>query len=411
MKQTDRIMKVTALLLFAALLCYLGIYLVRAIRSPLQTAEVVGTTVQESASAYGIAVRGEIILETYKSNINVSALDGLRVAKGAPVAVSYGSSAAMLRAGRIRELELEIMRVRTLLGAMSSAEDITVRDTAVRAALYDLTSAVSRHDLSELDSHSLRLRSLVFNNGGETVTEADLATLQGELNRLVSAGDVDTVPVLAPESGIYTNIVDGYEHLTYQNMRYFTPDELRHAMELRVEPSSSSIGKIVTSSSWHFICVMDAESAARLNPPANTSGTAVIEFGRYYSTPLKAKVVSVGAAVDGECVVIFECGEALVETLAMREVAAEVIYAEHSGMRVPNPALYVNENGTVYLYTLTGQQAERRKVKIVYSSESFALVENDFTEEEKQNPPAYALRPGNIVIVNGRDLYDGKVVR
>ena len=411
MKQTDRIMKVTAVLLFAALLSYLGVYLVRAIRSPFQTAEVVGATIQESAPAYGIAVRGELILETNKSNIDIAALDGLRVSKGAPIAVSYGSVEAMLRASRIRELELEIMRVRTLLSALTSAEDLSIRDSAVRAALYDLTSAVSRHELSELDSHSLRLRSLVFDNNGENVTEADLTSLQSELNRLVFAGDVDTVPVLAPEAGIYTNIVDGYEHLTFGSMRYFTPDELRHAMELRIDPPSSSIGKIVTSAIWHFICVMDVESAARLKPPENTSGTAVIEFGRYYSSPLKVKIVSVGAAVDGECVVIFECNEALVETLAMREVAAEVVYAEYSGLRVPNPALYFDENGSIYIYTLTGPQADLKRVRIVYESDSFSLVENDFTEEEKQNPPDYALRSGHIAIVNGRDLYDGKVVR
>ena len=402
MKRTDTIIRIMSALILTALLCYVGVYLFRSLHDPLRTAEALDMTVRESASASGIVIRDELIVETSRKNLDISAAEGVRVAKGAEIAVSYGSAEAVARASRLRELELEIMRVRTLLSTLTTAEDISARDAAVRSAIYDFTWSVARRELGELDSLSLRLRSLVFANKDEMVTAEDLGALESEYWGLAFASDVDMIPIVAPEAGVYTSIVDGYEHLSYDGTRYLTLENLRELMDSHEDVSDSAIGKLVASSSWYFACVMDEEPAARLKELDDAGKPAVLEFGRYYSSSVKAEVLSIGAVEDGECAVVFSCAEALVETLAMRHVAADVIYAEYSGIRVPTEALYEDEDGTMYIYTLTGLQAERKDVDIVYEAEGFYLV--------KSGTQADSLRSGNKIIVGAKNLYDGKVV-
>ena len=49
---------------------------------------------------------------------------------------------------------------------------------------------------------------------------------------------------------------------------------------------------------------------------------------------------------------------------------------------------------------MTGMQAERKIVQLIYAGEEYCLLSSDGTD---------ALREGNEVIVQARDLYNGRV--
>jgi len=409
MKRTDTFTKITAVLLFTAILAYIGVYLVRSAADSVQTAPAVASTLRETGAAAGIIIRDELVIESDKENIDVTASEGERIAKGAVVAMAYGSDSALERANRIRELELEIQRAETLLSSLTTAEDLTTRDAAVRSAVLGLSAAIARHDLSELDRRCLSLRSLVFNEEAETITQAQLDSLKFELAGLRSSYSPDTVEIAAQSSGIFSTILDGYEHLKAESLAGFSPDRLRELMEDRRVVSPKAIGKLICSFDWYFAAIMPAEDAARLREDR----TAVLEFARYYSGPVTTRVVDIGRPEKGECVVIFACSEAMSETLAMRQVSAEVIFDEYSGIRVPKKAVRVEEDGSLYVFTTTGMLVEKKYVEIVYDAEDYYLM-------RPAPPPGTAsdaivdtssfLREGNRIIVSGKNLYDGKVL-
>lgn len=405
MKKTDRITKAITVLLFAAMVIYLGASLIQYTSDNTRTAAAYTTTVEIVGSATGLVVRSEETLESGEENLSVTAADSKRVSKGAVLAVSYQSAVALERATRIREVELEITRVKTLLSAASSAEDLSARDAALKSAVRSLSSVTARHDLGELDNACQMLRSLLFDSDKQSVTQADLDALEMELSSLISIAAEDTVQITAANSGLFTTIIDGYEHLTPDSLNNLTTDSLRKLFDDGREVSSRAFGKLIYSQVWYFAAIMPEGVISTLDSEGKSyvrqGNELKLDFGKYYSSPITAAVESVSEAKNGECVVIFSCSTALAETLTMRTVAVDIVFAEYNGIYVPSEALYTDEEGDCYVFTVTGKQAERKNVTVVYDGGDFVLVTSS---------GANALHDGNEIIVSARELYDGMML-
>lgn len=395
MKRTDTVIKIAIALLFAAMLAYMGVYVLRALRDPLQTALAVETTIRRSGHAAGIVVREEQVLVNHRRHYSLVAEDGKKVAAGTVLAVAYDSALALERAGRMRELELEIALGEAVLRGRQNTEDLLSYDTAVRAAVMDLAADIASHNFSELDRHCLSLRSLLFSDAQTDVTPEGLDALRRELEVLRNSSTSDTVSLASAQSGLFSTVVDGYEHLKRADLEGLTPDGLRGLIGSRREAAGGAYGKLVTGFQWYFAAVMDHGDAQNLS----RGDSASLEFGRYFSKALDATVVSVGFP-DGnnQCVVVFSCGSAMADTLAIRQVTAEVVFEELHGICVPYEAVHA-EDGQAFVYTVTGFVAERKDISILCDTGEYYLA-----------AAGGALRAGNDIILGGKDIYDGKVL-
>ena len=97
------------------------------------------------------------------------------------------------------------------------------------------------------------------------------------------------------------------------------------------------------------------------------------------------------------------CTRNLSETTLLREQNAQLVQTSSAGLRIPKEAVRVEEDGKIGVYCLSGLQAKFKPVTILFEGESFYLVEYD-------RGNAAAIREGDLVIVAGEGLYDGKVV-
>lgn len=406
MKKTDLITKITAALVFLALVCYLGIYFWRSVKDPVITAPAVYTSVRAEALVSGIVVRDETPLVSDAAYISLSVPDGRRVAKGSAVAVTYGNREAAARAERIRALELEIRQAEAVLSGLVSAEELSARNTAVETAAWSLAAAVARHEVLLVEEQSLNLCSLLFANQSQTVTAGDLIVLRSELEKLRSVASSDTEEIAAPAAGIFSTLLDGYEHLEISSLRSLLPEQLREMMELQQAAPEGAIGKLVGSSRWYFAALIDAEDFLAVGANMRVGSSATLEMGRYYGLPLEVRVEDIGRVVDGSRVVVFSTTQALGDTLAMRKATATLVAEAHSGIRVPKEAVQTEESESgellQYVYTLTGVQAEKKYIEIVWETEDFYLV--------AEGVEGGALREGNEIIVSDKELYDGKIM-
>jgi putative membrane fusion protein len=310
-----------------------------------------------------------------------------------------GSEAGLQRANRLHELELEVSRMSAALDELDSAADLTTRDESLGTVVRELTGAVARHELTELEESSLNLRSLLFSNAAAGVSKAELRELQRELDSLRSSSDGDTRALAAEEAGVFSTLVDGYERLSAADLEDLTPAKLGELMDTEPDKPAEAFGKLVTSHQWRFAAVMSASDAENLT----VGRTATLNFGRYYGAEIYAKVLSISAPEDGNVAVVFLCDTALADTLAMRCVPANVVFAAYSGIRVPAEAVQTDaETGENYVWCVTAMQLERKRVTVLYSDEDMALLAVENTAD--------ALRIGNTVVVSGRDLYEGKIM-
>ncbi len=399
MEKTDKLIKGVGVLLFLAMLAYLGYYAWNSLTNSVQTALAVSTTVTISTPVSGIIVREEATLTSSEPNLYIIAEDGCMLASGATAARAYSDEAALERAGRIRELQLEISRVETALYGATS-EDIAIQAEAVQEAVISLSSAVARHELDGIDVCCLGLGSLVFGDGAEDATAEQLEALKSELFGLLTNSTTDTRNITTDRSGLFSTMVDGWEQFTVEDVKNITPETLRSLEEAEPSVPESAYGKLVTSYTWYYAAVVDGEYATGLEIGDNVE----LNFSRGIRGGVSATVYNLGPEDDsGDRVVVFSCNTAQADTLSLRKTQAEVIFSVYSGIRVPTEAIHVDEeDGSLYVYVMTGLQAERKNITVVYEDEDFCLAEVE--------PEADALREGNEIITKARNIYDGKVL-
>ncbi len=398
MKKTDNFTKTIAVVMFAAAALYLFGWLWRSTHENMVTAPVEAVTITDSAQADGIAVREETLLTADKQYISVQAEDGKAVAKGAVLAVSMNSEAALSRMNHIAELKLEIQSLTAVLsGASSSESDAAARDADIRAAVLALSGSVARHDLTGVASSSMDLSTLVFQQDSAADGQSQLAALSKELAGLQSSGSGETADIKAAAPGIFTRNADGYEDLTPKSLENLTVSGLSAIFASRQPVASSVFGKLVTDAKWYFAADLDTAHAAMLT----VGKTAYLEFPRYYNDRIPVKVESVSPADGGKCAVVFSCERALSDTLSMRRATAEILFSEVSGLRVPLKSVHVDEDGS-YVYCLTAQRVEKKYVDILSTEDDCYIV--------SVGSEANSLRENDTLIVSGKDIYKGKVV-
>ena len=399
MKKTNTFTNIAMFVLFAAMLVYLGVYLFRSTQQSYATAPAVLVTVSESGQASGIVVREEQVIASDKEFLSLSVDDGKEVASGGEIAIGVDSKAALDSASRARELKKEIDYVSSLLSRAGSASGASDRDSDVRSAILQLNAAVSAGSTSELDDLCMDLSSLLFGSATGTVSQGDLDALNAELHQLENAG-AGRGSITAPAAGLFTSTTDGYESLTPDMLENLTPDGVDALERTTPATPANAIGKLVTAKKWYFASVMNKADADRLN----LNGSATLDFPQHYTGTVSATVMSKSEpGGSGEVAVVFACNAALSDTLAMRKTTADVVYSEHTGLRVPLKAVHMDDDGQAFVYVVTAAQLEKKPIEIIYQTDDYCLV--------AQSAESNALRAGNEIVVTGKGLSNGQVVK
>ena len=211
-------------------------------------------------------------------------------------------------------------------------------------------------------------------------------------------------------------MVDGYETvLTPESLADLTPSALESVTA--DESVQSNVGKLVRGETWYYAAVLTAEEAEELEKAAD-AGELYLRFAQGVDTDLPVTLESIGPEENGQAVAILSGELYLSQLTLLREQSAQIIFSSVEGIRVPREAVRLvtetteNEDGTVTettvtgVYCVSGREAEFKPVEVLYSNENFALVEADIAS----NQELLRLRPGDEVIINARDLYDGKVI-
>ena len=399
MKKTNTFTNIAMFVLFAAMLVYLGVYLFRSTQQSYATAPAVLVTVSESGQASGIVVREEQVIASDKEFLSLSVDDGKEVASGGEIAIGVDSKAALDSASRARELKKEITYVSSLLARAGSASGASDRDSDVRSAILQLNAAVSAGSTSDLDDICLDLSSLLFGSTSGSISQGDLDALNAELHQLENAG-AGRGSITAPAAGLFTSMTDGYESLTPDMLENLTPDGVDALERTAPTKTASAIGKLVTAKKWYFASVMNKADADRLN----LNGSASLDFPQHYNGTVSATVMSKSEPdSSGKVAVVFACNAALADTLAMRKTTADVVYSEHTGLRVPLKAVHMDDDGQSYVYVVTAAQLEKKPIEIIYQTDDYCLV--------AQSTESNALCAGNEIVVTGKGLSNGQVVK
>lgn len=412
MKQGTLVTRVVILLMLAAVLVYLGVYIFQGFSEPYQLVVTYSYELYDDVPLDGVVVREERAVPGAVRMAEVLPQEGERVSAGAAVARIYQNETALADHRQTQELELELEQLRYAMRRGDAVSDAKELDAQLVTDLAKLKSQLSTGELSQLADQGLSIRSLVVKRTSDAATGADsVARLQqaaqdveDRLNALTAASAQGTDLVTVTRGGVFSGMADGLEEtLTPERLESLTVSELEGLQSQGAQADENALGKLITDSTWYYVAAVDDATAQRLTEGQDCQLAFSGDFNRQMSMTLER----LGPDEEGRRVAVFSSDRYLNQVTLCRFLSARLVFETFSGIRVPDKALRVRENDdgttTTGVYTLVGRQCEFKKVEVIREGEGFYLVKGADVNRK-------VLRPGDTIVLSSRELYDGKVV-
>ena len=417
MKESTLATKIMIGILCIGVLVYLGIYLLRGFQEDLTTAVAYTDAVNHGVETTGILIREERVLSAAGDQVDLVLSEGEKAAAGDTVALVYSDASALSTQQAIQTLDAEIEQLEYAQSTSTQVVDVTRLDQQVVSSILNLRRLSVTGDLSDLEDSVLNLRTAVLQRDYAYVGSGEIQRLiadkQAQRDALSRSLSQVAQTIYAPAAGTFSGQVDGYESLvTPQGLDNLTAQQLSQWLELDTEPAAGSIGKLITDSTWYFAALFPESEQLHLVEGADY----ILSFsGDFYgSVSMELERLE---ADQGQTLAIFSARSSLSDTSLLRVQRVSLVTDTVEGIRIPRRALRVEtqeverEDGSVgqrnlyFVYTVVGRQAERKQVEVIYTGDTFYLV------QPVDETAADRLRPGDEVILSSSGLYDGKVVR
>ena len=401
MKQGKSYFTVILWILLAAIAAYFGYNVVSSLYAPLMTATVTPYEAGAGYYASGFVVREEELLYSQYGTTVLNCAEGAHVAANDTVATGYRSEDAKTRQTRIDELSGQIEQLQYAWSAVSSVYDQAALDADIAGDLAQLSRYLALRDMNSVSDLSPELKGLILRRTGSDSDsgslQARISTLQAELETLEAQSAGDTSAILAGKAGTFSAAVDGYESvLTPERLMEMTVAEFESVQP--DETDANAIGRLVTSATWYYACVVPASELSGVEE----GDRATLTFARDYYQPATMRVARLGGNEAGSRLLVLSSDRALQNVTLLRQQSAEIVFTSYSGLRVPKSAVRV-ENGQTGVYILEGTLAKWKPITILHDTGESYVVTLDTSSTNN-------LWPGDELIINAKNLYDGKVV-
>ncbi len=420
MKESTLATKIMVAVLCVGVLLYLGLYFLLGMRDDLATTIAYSYSVDVGVEASGILVREERLLESGGSYVDLVLDEGEKAAAGDTLARIYADPSALDTVSAIRSLSAEIEQLQYALDTGTQTVDTSRLDEQVAASMISLRALCARGDLSALEDAALELRTAVFRRdytygdlGAADQLSKLIADKQSQLTQLERTLSQVSRTVRAPAAGVFSGEPDGYESLiTPAMLSSLTAEQLSALMARPAPARPDAVGKLITSSVWYLAALLPGGNELGL-----TEGRSyTVTFSRDYYGDVTMKLERIDVGEDAT-LVILSTRDHLADTTLLRVQSVDLTARRLEGIRIPSKALRVKtetvtrEDGSTYeentygVYTVVGSQAEWQTVNVLYTGDTYYLVEPADLSATRR------LRAGDTVILSAAGVYDGKVVR
>ena len=417
MKQGKPLITLVILILAATVAIYFAAYIYNALDDPYRTTQVYAYTSYDSVTVEGLVVREARVLPAQPGILEITRAEGEKVGTGQEIALVYRDSQAQANQVQIEELEMEIELLEYAIDQGGDLDSAARLDEEILQAVVGLRASYALGDRTQLRDQVMNVKSSTLKRGytyGEGLTPADLTArlrqLKEELTVLTRQSARATTRVTAPEPGVFSSLVDGYESLlTPDTVLQLTPSALQELIDNPAGEESGALGKLLTSNTWYFAANLPKQSAERL-----TEGkSATLRFSGELNREVEMTVEQIGPTEQNKTLVVFSSSRYLILTTLLRCQTVELIFDRWSGLRIPKQALHLEEvtrtddkTGEpvsvqiLAVYALVNGHAELREVEIVHEGEDYYVVRSVGTGPK-------VLRAEDTIITEATGLQDG----
>ena len=398
--KTTPIFKILSAAVLLAVVFYFVVQGYRYFSDPINTTYVYASREWDAIETEGYLVREEETFHSGLTTLHHTLTEGQKVGKNQTLAIAFTDSGALTRVEQLQSLELQAQQLSFALESFLDGDAALKLDDNIREDLTSLHQSISTGDYSQGEDSRAALKAAILKRDytytSQEQIEADLEAVEKQIAE--KEASLNGTDITAPRSGVYSAVCDGYEAVLRPDMmESATPATLAN---LRAEAYQANVGKLIYGDVWYYTTVITEEQALLLED--RTSVT--VQFAKGFTEPFTMYIKHISEPENGKCVLWLSCDEYMSQTTLLRQQTATLLLKEYEGLRLPDKALRVNEEGKTGVYCVIGARARYKGVAVVYHGEDYVLVTPTDTGSTS------LLRQGDQVIVTTAELFDGKVI-
>ncbi len=389
------------------LIAYVGYQAFQVLYNPVKTETVYNASVYDTLDAEGITIRNEKLISGEKNGYLYYTIEnGSRVSKNGTIAEVYPTQAdsrSQLQLDRLTENIAQLKEIQSQ--GTAGRVNLDVIDKQISQTIIELAVGVNTPNLKDMDLWQSKLLVLMNKRQvtvGKTVSfESRINSLTQLKNQLVSLYSVATSSIKSPVAGYFVSRIDGFENITdYNKVKTLSTKELQALLNTPPKVVNSDlIGKVVGDYKWYLACVIPAADAAQVR--LGTKPDILLPFVSDETIP--AEVVAANRDQSGNVAVVFECSYMSSQLSSIRRESVQIRLRKYEGLRVSSDSIITNEKGEQGVYVINGDTVVFRKVEILHALPGYVICK----ETDKKG----YLELYDDIVVEGKGLYDGKMVR
>lgn len=431
---SKKIRTLGAVVLAFLVLLYVGYQAYQATHQSIRTETAMYGEVSDVLQAQGFILRNETVIdESYSGVLSYRVADGSRVSRGGVIADIFSNESDAASQRELDQLDQEIENLQSLSQTANFyVANPSMLEDQIYSALEGISQLVNENDFSGLNTQKGELQNALIRRqlitGEESAEDYSqrISQLQSQRDTLASQAGSATGSILAPEAGYFISTVDGLENvMDISQVESITVAQAEELLEQ--QPSSTdAVGKICQDFNWYAVCVFDEDDMVRFEGVEDV----YLDIPFASTEQIPAKVLARNSdGESGKTAVVFQCSTMDADIAAVRNEAIQVTVNTYSGVLVNERAIRfadveyttTDEAGNTVtqvqenvkgVYVLYGGQLEFVQVFTDQTVNGYAICRTDLTEEEQSMLVTDStIQLYDQVVVEGTDLYDGKIVR
>lgn len=419
---------VFAVIFSVGMAVYIGYHIRKAVISEIKTApaEIVSKSRTVNADAY--IVRSETVLRPNSSGVSYpSAEDAAHVAQGSAVSGIYSRESDASWA-EISELRARIKMLKAYSSSGHSAKDASEADRRIYSLMEQIRRLTESQDIQGALLKRTQLlcelseRKAVSQSGAGTFEDI-IRAAQSRLDSLTSSLGAVTETVYSPSSGWYFSQTDGYESIfSPSGINKLTPSRFNELVSAQPKSTEGDAGKVVTSYTWYIVLKTAEENIEGMTEGRYYDVAFPYNSGKTLSMALESLVTD---KTTGESVLVLSSGviEPAFSFLRCQnvEITAEVM----NGLSVPKKAIRIIDGVPGVFIHDGGVYVSFRRIHVLKEFDDYCLVSADGDGEDETDDTKTAdndaetetgvaaapfLSHNDLIITEGKELYDGRVI-
>ncbi len=360
---------------------YIIVSIVKLVKNPTNTVIVKEGKISKEETDTGYIIREETVLkgENYKNGMEQIVDEGKKVAKGESIFRYYSNGEENLKE-KIKTLDIKIQEALENNNNDLLSSDAKLLDSQISKKLSNINKLNSIQTIQEtkkeINNNVTKKAKIAgeYSPSGSYLKKL-IDERSGYENELNSGAEYITAPL----SGIVSYRVDGLEEtLVPNNFDNYNKDFFAN-LNLKtgqIVSTSNETGKIINNFIGYIACTSRTPEANEAKAGDNIKIT--LPSGKI----IDAKIVQINRENDVEVTLIISFTEGIDELLLYRKITFDIIWWDSSGYKVPNSAIF-QENNLNYVIKTRAGYLEKILVKIRKVGEDYSIVTNYSTSDIK----------------------------